>query len=616
MSEIYKIIAGLDEPTVDLAMSEALSTADPISQVNLVLMLLKRGHQPALAEVIRTYHILPHELKDKLLGEMEQLEAGIRIVAAESESQAAFNLIHLIVRSRCYHLAYLLSVELQKEDHQVQRAAAAGLLDLAWGLRLGLEATNEKVASQVLAMGNALAEACSSYHKHHQHIVLMAAAALAPATPPRLIKMLSDRLSTPYAHLRQLLPRMDHPLINRALLSFAAVPNLRPIVVEALRSRASAARLSDILQAAHLTVLNPVRAAVRKVTSAEHLLPTDEHLKTMDEETLRSVPRWINIVHVESSKKAEALARVISTDNELLRLLGLRALMHNADRPTDDRVVMMCLDKNLVMARIALRHLMLRRWVGLPRLMVLLIDSEHADIRQMAERYLISSAFERLWERWDHLPVRMRVLAGVTLIRTNRNFYRQLSVKLRSRHDQDRLRAITMVRHLKIASQFRNELIRLIHDENSRVASSAVGALGPLPKPPRLKALLLGLLSHGNDRLRASAIESLQRTGDLSSARNVLHELALAGNGNRSRATATWALLCAGDRRAADRLTALLGDPRPRHRISGIWVAARIAMASQSQRLETMLESDSDPNVRKAAQEALHGTGVHEEASA
>jgi HEAT repeat protein len=610
MKDVYGILAQVGDATVDLAMAEALPTADPRSQIKLVLSMLRRGHQPALAGIIRHFHLLPKALKEKVLEDVSELEPGIRIIAAVDQDQVGMNLIQVIVRARRYHLSYLLSMQLQKDSPGIQRAAAAGLLELSWGLRVGEESKKPDVASHVVAMGNALAEGLSSYHKHHQHIVLMAAASLATSMPPRLIKMLSDRLSTPYAHLRQILPRMDHPLINRALLCYAGIPDLRPVVVEALRSRSVVKRLPDILQGSHLLILPAVRVAVRKVTSADHLLPTDEAIKKMDMDTARRVPRWISTLHADSHKKAAALGGLIATDDKMLRLLALRALMRIGDRPSDDRVVTMCLDKDPMLARIALRHLVWKNWVGLARLMGLLVDSEHEDIRQSAERYLISMGFDRLWERWDRLNIRMRVLAGVTLIRANPNFYRQLSLKLRHPDHRDRLKAIMMIRQLKLPQQFRNELLRLIHDESPRTASASVGALGPLSKPPRLKRMLVELLEHPNDRIRANAVEALAQSGDLVAAHSSLRQLAVAGTGNRSRATAIWALGVMGDAQANDRLSSMLADARSRHRLSAIWVVQKLAIRQMVPRLKQIVESDSESSIRMAAENAIFD--VHE----
>ena len=570
-----------------------------------MLTLIKRGHPQALAGIVRHLHLLPKPLQNKLLGSIKELEPGVRIVAAEQDPQVGLNLIHLIVRSRCYHLAYLLSIQLQKDDHQIHRAASAGLLELAWGLRLGSGSMDERVATHVRAMDNALSEALSSYHKHHQHIILMAAAALASTMSGRLSRMLSDRLSRPYAHLRQIVPRMDHPMINRAILFYAGVVNLRPIVVEALRSRDVVRRLDDILHGAHMLCLSRVRATVRKVTSAHHLLPDDKQMQAMEPSTLRSLPRWVATVHADHADKARVLAHLIERDDPMARLMAMRGLMRIGERSADEQLVRMCLDPDPAMARSALRHLMLRRWEGLERLMQLLLKSQHADLRRIAERHLLGSDFTRFWDQWDGLEPRLRVLAGVKLMRRDPNFHQHLLAALHRTEAADRFKSVMMIRHLNLAEHFRNELIHLIHDEHPRVGAAAVAALGPMDKPPRFKSLLLGLLKHPNDRIRANAIESLQRTDDLIGARKALVELASSGQGNRSRACAVAALWAMDSKTARDCLNIMLGDPRPRHRCSAIWVVEKYSLQDMRGRLELIHTADSNPKVRRASERAL-----------
>ena len=610
MKGIYKKLAPVSDPTVDLAMAEALPTAAEKDQIALVLTLIGRGHPQALASIVRHLHLLPKLLQKKLLGSIRELEPGVRIVAAEQEPQVGLNLIHLIVRSRCYHLAYLLSVQLQKENNQIHRAASAGLLELAWGLRLGAWSSDDHVAIHVRSMDNALSEALSSYHKHHQHIVLMAAAALAPTMSQRLSKMLSDRLSKPYAHLRQIIPRMDHPMINRAILFYAGVINLRPIIVEALRSRQVVPRLDDILFGTHMLCLPRVRATVRKVTSAQHLLPDDQQIQSMQPDTLRSLPLWIATDHTDHIDKARVLSHLIGLDDPMARLLAMRVLMGIGERSADEQLVRMCLDENPAMARCALRHLMLRQWPGLGRLMELLLKSQHSDLRDMAERYLLCTDFRRLWERWDGLENRLRVLVGMKLMRHDPEFQQRLLAGLHQVEAEDRFKSIMMIRQLRLAEPFRNELIHLIHDEHPRVGAAAVAALGPMEKPPRFKSVLLGLLKHPNDRMRANAIEALQRTDDLVGAKKMLGELAASGQGNRSRACAIAALWGMNIPSAREHLNIMLGDPRPKHRCSAIWVVEKFSLQDMRARLELIHTADSDPKVRRAAERALDRLSV------
>ncbi len=606
VDRVWAVMKATGDPMVDLSMAQALPTADSDAQVQMVRLLLDRGHQPALAALVRHFHALDLELQRMISSRISEMETAIRSVAGDRDRDTRLNVINLVTQSRSYHLTYLLSAQLQWEDRDVQRAAASGLLELGWILQFATQHPEAEkpeigVTRAVGLFSSALLEAFDSYHKHKEHMVLMAAACLAPRKPPQLLERLTNRRSAVYGHLKQVILQLDHHLINRALLCYAGISGLRSVVVEALRRKESQDRLEQLMASVHLLVAPEVRLAVRQIGQADHLLPSEQLLLRLPPDRQRLVPMWLLALRANSARKAALLAEMASTVDRAQRMLVLRAMMAMRTRVADDRVVMMCLDADPIIARIALRHLILRQWVGLTRLLGLMVDSPHLEVRRIAERYLMSVGFGHLWDKWDRLDPQMRLSAGRVLVKGGGHLIQRLAGKMKSRDNTDRFKAIAMARSLKCLAGLETSFAGLMADPDPRVAASAAAALGQIPSGKTFVRGLAELLQHRNDRVRANAIESLMQLGVAGAYRDLLVHVAGAAAGPRSAANAAWILGRLGDSAGGELLTRLLQHPRARTRLSALWVVEHEKWAEGHAIVTRMMVMDPDPEVRSRA---------------
>jgi len=609
LTQLFRVLRPIRHAVVDHALVEALSTTLMPQRRDLVEAIVQRGTEVGFAGLLHSFHLLDPALQEAVLEQREALDGAIRRVAGEDEPQARLNIIDLIVRTRAFRLAYVLSAQLHYDEARVTRAAAQGLLDLAHWLtehpgELGMTPTR---AHEWL--GSAIAEACSCYHQHGRNDVLRAAALIAPRRHRRLLEQLTDRRLASHRRLCELMRRSEYDTINRALLMFAGLAALQPATIETLRKLGFRTALPQTLRLGYLILNSDVRRIVGRITKGDHLLPTADVVPRLSDEAARQAPRWIASVSATRIGRITALAELLQHDDALTRLLALRTLMRIDDLAVDEAIATACFDAAEPVAVIALRHLRRRRWAGLGQTAVKLLSSPHPRVRRLAERDLAPIAFARYWDHWDRMDPATRTTAGRALIKLDRRFHEHLAERMTGAAAGERLRAIMIARHLEIAGYFEEALTTLAGDDDDRVASAATRALGAIADSPAAAERVERALHDTDDRVRANAIEAIDEMAGEEPldvhARAALEALTDAP-GPRSRANAIAALHEGeADAETAETLTLMLRDVDVRHRLSALWVVKELELTELFTQIAEMAQSDPDIDVRQRALSVL-----------
>ena len=607
LADIYRLLKPLRHPAVDAALAEALPTAERAGRRLIVLSLLERRNDRGMVSLIRAYHLLGKQLQQLVLENMTLLDTALRTAGRDDDPAVRLNVIDLIVQSSSYRLSYLLSAQLHTDDARVTRAAAAGLCRLAESAgRTPARRAGDDVAQRIRWLGTALSEACACYHQHGRHDIVLAAAHLAPRRIERLDEYLCERRCGAHQALREMLRFPDRPEITHAVLSFAALEPLRPFVLELLHRQDVHDHLGTLMETAHLTAAPAISQLVARVTEPSHLIPSRTMLASLEAPRQRMAVRWVRTLHMPAAQRIAALEPMLECGDLTARLLAVRALMELRDPQADEQMAPLCSDPHPVVARIALRHLINRRWTGLSKLLMRLVASPHEELRRMAELQLGPMGFERLWEQWDQMDDAGRTGAGRALMKLDAAFHRQLATRMADADSDCRFKAVMIARHLGQESHFDKTLIKLLRDPSDRVASAAakaLGASGDAAVAPHLRAAL----SHADDRVRANAIEALEADGgaeQVLAARQELMKVA-AGRGNRSRANAIKALMQLPAVEAMPMLGRMLIDTDPRHRISALWVVERMTSVNLARQVAILAKLDDDPVVRRRALRVL-----------
>lgn len=584
-------------------MAEALPTADRVARRLIVLSLLERGTEVGMLAIVRQFDRLERDLQVVITEHTQELDAALRAAAVDPVAEARLNAIDIIVRSGGYRLAYLIAAQLHESDARLTRQAAASLLEMAESVAFDRRAGVAAVR-RIQWVAAAVTEACSCYHQHKRHDVLLAAATLAPRRFDRLTGYLINRRMAAHLGATEMIRRADRPVVNRAMLSYAAIPELEPVVVESLRQPAVGRHVPDMMALSHLLAAPAIGAMLRKITRADHLVPTSSMLQTLRPAVLRQSVRWVAGLYVPAPAKAAALGEVAATDNPLARLMALRAMIAIHDEATNISIAALCHDGDGVIARIALRELVRRKWSGLTALLMRLVTSTHPDVRRIAERHLIPVGFTRFWDHWERMDPTHRIEAGRALLKVDPMFKRQLADKMVSRNSDDRLKSVMIVRALRLETYFESQMLRLSDDGDARVASAAVRGVGGLGPTGRATRALRKAMGHDDDRVRANAVEAAEDSGATEACGDLLERLA-AESGNRSRANAIKAMLERPVGEAMPALNAMLVHTDPRHRISALWVVQQLAVADVARRVATLARADTDSKVKRRAIEVF-----------
>lgn len=610
LQEIYRHLRQLNSTVVDQAMAEALHSADDEARRLLTLSLLERGHDDYLDQIVSIFHDLDSDLQEIIIHHAVDLDGALRRMATSEDLQARINCVQIIIQSQSFRLAYLLTEQLRSDQPRLTRLAAQGLLELTEHVtQIGLieQSINvSKLQTKRLAwLENALAEAAATYGKHGRQDILLAIASLAPRRLPELQKHLNKPHSAVHQALisHMLTPR--HNAIARAMLSYANEESFRPKVIEALAREDTHHILVDIMYGAHLTAIPQVRKAVRGVVNTDNLIPDKEQRNHWPVERLRLLPRWFASLRVDAAVQIQLISELAAVNDPITRMNALHLLTQYDHPDANDAIALYCFDTEQSVARVALRHLMINEWPGLQRILPRLLYSPHHDITALAEAAFLPETFERLWKQWYKLAPEVRTAAGRALLRLDRQFKTKLAAQMESPESQARLQAVMVARSLRIADYYETELVRLVEDKDEKVVSAVVAALGAIQDTPEIVAGLKRALSHHNDRVRANAIESIERIERVDETQQQLLELATQSEGNRSRANAIKALLNLPFGQAMNALANMLRDTDPRHRISGLWVVNESHLFDIAELVGELAMADTSQEVRRRAGLAL-----------
>lgn len=600
--DIIEFMRGMSDDSVDLAMGAALATADQADRVLIVEVLLQRGRSGGLVPLIQSFHHLSEEVQARIVAQTPELFHALR-EAMSTGDRAAANAITIITRSGDVKLAYLLSDQLRRGAAELRPAAAKALVEL-------VEHAPTDKPEVMQAVQTAVREAMDSFKIHRQSTVLLALAALAPRDMATAAAALEDRNHPALEPMRRLMTVELPPEIRRSLLAWATVKHLTAAAVVGIERSCKAGHLEDVLAGAHLLHHGQAALGVHRLPNADEALPRAESLATMAPHRMRWLPAWACALPVEPQKCIDFYSGLHAAPDAATRLAAMRRLISlswSGDKATspaaDTGVSQFCADTEQGIARIALRHLVARRWDGLTKLLLQLVNSPHEEVRRLAGAHLAPLGFARLWDGWPRLNFAQQLAGGAAMIKLDPGFHRVLGEKLTGGHRASRLRAIAIIQTLNQADFFTPALIALSTDTDEVVASAAVKTLVMVNKPESVEALKAAL-NHKDARVRANAVESLHALGQREHEERLL-EMA-EDDANRPRANAIGALM---DMRTAEALASLikmLADPRPSQRASALWLVDHMGLIEVARNVAELAVGDPDYEIKSRAAGVMH----------
>lgn len=630
LHRLYQQLRSVSDTSVDLAMAAALPTADPLAKQLIGLTLLARNHTAGVVAMIHHFHDLDADLQQAVIDRVPDLYGAMRQAVDGNNEQTRLNVIEIVARARRPRLAYLVTDQLRRSGAELHKAASTCLLELAWWActhprksmrsdeagRESREVRSPADAKAAAFLETAIAAGVESFGVHQQTRVLLALSYLTPRPLADARRLLEDARHPAVTALRNLLRESHEAPVRRSLLWFAQIPTLTDAAFAGVRTSVARGLTGDLVTGAHLTVDRRLTALMADLHRPEELVHSDNRSEAfgtsqvadLPPQDCRHLPQWIMALPLAPEQKVRELASLDSVPDAPARLSALRQLMVLSENEQAvgalSAVADFCYDPNPQLARIAIRHLIRKRWDGLVRLLLKLTNATHPDIRAVASAELAPLGFERLWSAWPRLSFAQQTAAGRALIKLDPGFHRHVSVRLNQPDSETRMRAITIIRRLNQGELFEEALSTLIQDQDPRIASAAVQALGTGGGNRAVKAVQ-DALEHANSRVRANAIEALH---EMNSTEHIelLTQMAKQ-DANRPRANAIGVLLNLDIEQALHLLVRMLDDTRPEHRISALWLVDHLELVQVARQVAEASISDPDSGVKERASGVIQG---------
>lgn len=613
VATVFDELARIDDPSVDRALAAALPTADADARRRIVPLLLERARHEGCVGLVLYRHLLEPDLQKEVDRHTVGLSRAVRLAVKQRQSQGPANAVRMIRASLAATQSYLVTEQLRAGDKALAELAAGCLVWLAQHAatrRTGaLHAPIDPHAANQLI--TAVEDAVVHYPAHERREALTAMCHLLPRPMPRAEKSLGEAEHHAVHPMRSLLAEADHPAVRRALLWGLGVPTLVEPALAGLRRCCAEQTLGEAMELVHLLPLPTARKAMQRQQKAPSasgaLWPDDRQVRQMSAQQQRALPYWAEAISHDVDELLARLTSLADVDHPATRLAALRrllALSHSepAER-VDDCVARFVSDPDAEIARIAVWHVLRRKGKWQAQMLTKLVNSPHEQIRKLAAQRLAPIGFERLWEGWPQLSFAQRLACGRALVKIDPHFHRLLGERLASDHRDTRLRGLSMIGDLQQGSFFVTPLTQLARDDDAYIASAAVSALGSAEGEDAIGALKAAL-DHKDARVRANAVEALAKL----EATDHVHELIRIAtrDANRPRANAIGALMALS---AGDAMTALhrmLGDTRPEHRASALWLVEQMGVLDVARDVAEMAVSDPDEPTRLRADRVVH----------
>lgn len=444
-----------------------------------------------------------------------------------------------------------------------------------------------------------LAWAAENYPEHRIAEVLSVAAMRAGEAGAGLRAFLADPRQASHMALRSAARSLPVEAQRSLLVAWLAVPALEAVARDRLERGSDAADLAAIFERAHLLRARQRGTALRRIERAERLLACDACAWLAAPLRRGRVAVIAELALPESARVAHLHAALSDPDTHV-RAASVLALRRLPASPLGDEALAdYALDADCGPASVAAAALVTaatasRRRALLPSYQRL-ARSPHAPVRALARR---AYAAERAAGGIACDRLASPVAARVRLTRDRAGLLAALRTNIDSTRIDEVLGAITLAQRLGVVADLRADLLRLAHGADARAASKALSALSCDSSPETLTAIR-SCLSHADGRVRASALEAMshREPGD------AVFESLMHDDTPRVRAVAIWHLL----RRdgsgfpASHALMEMLGDARPSHRVSALWVVERLRCVDVSQRVADLAARDESTLVRERA---------------
>ena len=590
--EIYEFLARSENRSVEQALVLAWRRAEEPYRTALLETILDRGKSTATLKFIEQFHQLSPKVQELLAARVESLYGGLYHGARSIIPQTRRNTLTVIRQGRYLPLVELVSAMLRDRDRRISRQAGDVLLCLSKGLvspnnddpppgsrdnRLfaGLSSNVDPVHKRLLI--SALDKALQDFVVHHRAEAILAAMQVVPVHEEAFWR---DRLENYHAvgkTMRQILLTYDRPDIVPFCVSALAHMSLRATAARAIATHQRSDYLSRLAVEFCRQTNKAILQGLKLIRKPRWLTPErfqPERMPPQAQQALVTLVRRLNVANQDKAAFLSALAQKGYDSASLKAVVALSRLEKNCAGKYLEYLVRSKPEKIAVAAALLMRK---EKWPQFHQIMLEQFSQGTGKVRELARQYLQELAFDRFWENFDCLPSASRLAGGRAVYKIDPQAHTHWRKKTQDASAPQRLKAVRLARLLGRVDEGVEVFMELAQDRDRKVRSCAVAGLGESKRQHKtVSNQLLAALSDNDNRVRANAIEALEQTA----AHDKAGEIArfIQDENNRVRANAIKALLHWKVASAKQAIAQMITDPRPKHRISALWVANQVGI--------------------------------------
>jgi len=600
-----------DNEAADQAIGLALLADDGWLTADLADALLERATTDAVSYVVRTYHKLDQSRRKRLLGRGPRTSGALRLAAGGSDPQARRNVIAIIIEGAHPSLVYLLIPLIHDEVPAVRAEAGAAIKVLAEKLRISLQdepqcddqeqsagSDTSKAKEDLGRFCLAIELAFESFASHLRTEVVESAMYLATHLPETIWAKICEPRSRIGRAAGEILQRnSDTRFAGFAFRAFTDDELVRT-AARVIASETNTAFMREWLDHARGCPATDWRkrlARIRELRWLAHdvrpLLESspDQQLAFIDILTATSIP---------VRQKLNILGQMLTANDFAVQDQVVAALIDLDD--LDDADVKYLLNRAASLGQVidfspqaaksAERHLaILRRRQAV---------TANKSARSSAGEAPADGHFDDFWSSFDQLDESACQDTAKALDQEDGQFLNRIRAKLAEQSATDRLRAISLVRKMRLTRHMGQQIHRLCGDPDCGVRAMAVAALADIPGRETVHKLIEAI-DDQDPRIQANAIEALEAV-DPTHLQDLI-EPKLASPNNRIRANAITAILKPEYTLAMQALVTMLGHPDATFRRSALWAISKAVPLHLLAKIRKLAECDPDSKVKQVA---------------
>ena len=621
---LQALIASKNE-AADEVLLEALRLGNPQEQGVALDALTQRETTRGLSGVIALYDSLSDPLKLRILHAIRSFHHSLRECGRSDDSELRISALRLIALGRQGKLAYVLSENLHSVDEALSKAAVEALVALARWLATetrNLVRLDEPERAQVYKDLNenrpdveqAIARAMDVHRGKHGPELLRASLLLCDWPGSKTLAILHTAKhggQSPMVRRLQQPPASEHV---EAFLLGASHGQLRSHFGTVFSHIDEAPVLDALLRKTHWLKDHQLQLCMHQVTRAAWLGEGDlaHDIERRDATDAARVGEWLGycgIHDVVQDERIEKLRDHAVGPDPVHFAARLRLLRVAARRPRGASVQLLktfLADTDERLVRLAAREIVRRRPADFENMLLQLMISAPDSVRRVVSRAIGQTGFENFWQRFDRLEKSTRKNAGKAMLKMLPDASQRLGRRIASGPIDQRLKAMQITQELGLGELLRPAILQACSDPNAKLRSKAIAVLGDLGSVPP-EVVLERILSDSDPRVRANAIELLEAQKKTQYLPLLAERARSQTSGNRERANAIKAMHHMKVKNANVALTGMLQDPRPEHRISGLWALRTIGWWQLLKEVGRLAKDDQNLRVRRYALGLLKG---------